>query len=423
MVLKKETEVLVVGAGPVGMFAALELAERGIAVELVDESWRTAARSYALALHPRSLQLLDAMGLLEELLQHGHRVDSVAFYEGGERRAEVALADVLDTLPFLLVLPQDRLERALSRRLTEKGVEVHWNRRLAGFEQRLDRGDRRVVAQLEVLAEEDVGYGVSGFVAEERVRVACDFLIGADGHRSSVRRLLGLDFGKIGTAGDQVYAVFEQQARPPSPTEVRVVLGDATADVLWPLAPDRLRWSFELTDPRGLVSNRAKGRLAVHLGGDVFPYLDHHDLARLIAERAPWSGAEAEGELNWSVAVRFERRLVPRFGDGRVWLAGDAAHLTGPVGVQSMNVGLREAHELAWRIAEVVQSKEQDGLMVEYDSERMAEWRRLFSIGSPVEITASAPGWVARRADRLITCLPVSGEELSAMGRKIGLAF
>ena len=424
MTMKRETEVLVVGAGPVGMFAALELAERGVDVTLIDESWRTAARSYALALHPRSLQLLDGVGLLDGLLADGHRVDSVVFYEGGERRAEVALGDVLDAFPYLIVLPQDRLERALSARLEEKGVEVLWNRRLAGFEQRLSGGDRRVVAQLEVLGEDEVGYGVGGYVAEERVRLACDFMIGADGHRSAVRRLLGLDFDRVGEGGDQVFAVFEQLAPPPAPREVRVVLGEDSANVLWPLAPDRLRWSFELTDPRGLVSQRSKGRLAVHLGGDVFPYLDHDDLVRLVAERAPWPGAApSDGELTWSVAVRFERRLVSRFGDGRVWLAGDAAHLTGPVGVQSMNVGLREAHELAWRAAEIVESGGEDGLLVDYESERQGEWRRLLGLGGAIEITASAPAWVARGADRLITCLPVSGDELSAMGRRIGLAM
>jgi 2-polyprenyl-6-methoxyphenol hydroxylase-like FAD-dependent oxidoreductase len=427
MFRKQETEVLVVGAGPVGMFAALSLAERGVEVTLIDESWRPTARSYALALHPHSLELLDGVGLVEELMDKGHRIDAVAIYEGGERRAELPLSELPGGFPFLLVLPQDRLERALSRRLKEKGVTVRWNRRLAGFEQHGRDGEPCVVAQVEELSKESVGYGVatSEWVVEERSRVVSSFVIGADGHRSAVRRLLGIDFEKVpgpGADADEVFAVFELEAAPPAPHEVRVVLAEGTSNVLWPLGAERLRWSFQLADPEGLVAQRSKGRLAVQLGGDVFPYLDRDDLARLVAERAPWSGnGPGHGELDWSVAVRFERRLAGRFGDGRVWLAGDSAHLAGPVGVQSMNVGLREAHELAWRMAEVLHAGGGDDLLAAYDRERRAEWRRLLGLeGAPAVADGAAP-WVSRHAGRLVSCLPASGEELSLLARKIGI--
>lgn len=426
MFRKQETEVLVVGAGPVGMFTALSLAERGVKVELIDESWRTTARSYALALHSHSLELLDGAGLVEELLEGGHRIDAVVFYEGEERRSELTLSDLPGGFPFLLVIPQDRLERSLSRRLKEKGVPVHWNRRLAGFEQHTSNGGRRVVAQVEELGKESVGYGVatSEWVVEERSRVVSQFLIGADGHRSAVRRLLGFDFDRAGAEGGEVYAVFEVQAPPPVPGEVRVVLGKETSDVLWPLDDNRLRWSFQLLDPEGLVAQRSKGRLAVQLGGDVFPYLDRDDLARLVAERAPWSGDgghATDDELTWSVAVRFERRLASRFGDGRVWLAGDAAHLAGPVGVQSMNIGLKEAHELAWRIAEVLHADGGDDLFEDYDRQRHAEWNTLLGLDGPAEAAAGAAPWVERHAHRLIPCLPASGDDLTLLARRVGL--
>jgi len=425
MFRKQETEVLVVGAGPVGMFTALSLAERGVGVDLIDESWRTTARSYALALHSHSLELLDGVGLVDELMGDGHRIDAVAFYEGGERRAELSLADLPGGFPFLLVLPQDRLERALSRRLKEKGVPVHWNRRLAGFEQRSTEGDGKVVAQVEELGKESVGYGVatSEWVVEQRARVVSKFLLGADGHRSAVRRLLGFDFEKVGGGGDEVFAVFEMEAEPPAPHEVRVVLTEDTVNVLWPLGPERQRWSFQLREPQGLVSQRAKGRLAVQLGGDVFPYLDREDLSRLVAERAPWSGkGPGGGELAWSVAVRFEHRVASRFGDGRVWLAGDAAHLTGPIGVQSMNVGLSEGHELAWRIAEVLHGDGSDELFADYDRQRREEWSRLLGLEGAPSAADGAPDWVAGHADRLVSCLPASGEDLSLLARRIGLA-
>src|SRR5262245_17445810 len=82
-----ETQVLIVGAGPVGLFAALRLAQAGIAVEVIDEQWRPAAHSYALGLHPSSLALLDEAGLGDELTEAGARVPSMSLFQRRERRA------------------------------------------------------------------------------------------------------------------------------------------------------------------------------------------------------------------------------------------------------------------------------------------------------------------------------------------------
>ena len=114
---------LVVGAGPVGLFTALLLADQGVPVRIVDEEFRTAAHSYALALHPRSLQLLDRAGVTADLLRQGYRVETVAFYEGSQRRGEMKLADVGGDFPYVLVMPQSVLEGVLERRLKEHGVK------------------------------------------------------------------------------------------------------------------------------------------------------------------------------------------------------------------------------------------------------------------------------------------------------------
>ena len=104
MFRKKQPEVVVAGAGPVGMFVALRLAEAGIRVEVVDEAWNRGARSYALALHPDSLALLDGVGLAGEVLKAGHRIDAVAIYDRCWRRAELSFAGLAGEFLFVLVL-------------------------------------------------------------------------------------------------------------------------------------------------------------------------------------------------------------------------------------------------------------------------------------------------------------------------------
>src|SRR5208283_1145070 len=110
---EEQTEVLVVGPGPVGLLTALLLAEAGLEVRIIDREERTTTRSYACALHPRVLRLLDQFGLAETLVPLGRKVQTVAFYDGAARRAEVKLSSKAGRFPFLLILPQSALEGAL----------------------------------------------------------------------------------------------------------------------------------------------------------------------------------------------------------------------------------------------------------------------------------------------------------------------
>lgn len=411
---KHETEALVAGAGPVGMLAALALAERGVTVEVVDEEWRPASRSYALALHPATLELLDEAGLARDLFEEGHRVTRVAFYDGAERRAELSLADLPGAFPFLLVLPQKALERVLEERLAGHRVKVRWNHRLADLA--LD-GDRPT-ATVERLAKESTGYSVATtvWVVEAESAVTAQAVVGADGHRSRVRQALGVELEALGEP--ELYAVFEFTSDAPRMDEVRVVLHEHTTSVLWPLGGDRFRWSFQVESSTVDVTRPDKSRLAVQVGRHAYPYLSREDLAGLIERRAPWFEGSI-GDLEWSVAVRFERRLAASFGRDGVWLAGDAAHLAPPAGVHSMNLGLAEAHDLAERIAGVLRQGASRDLFEAYGRERRSGWQRL--LGGEVEAGPEASDWVRRRAGRILPCLPASGEDLDRLLGQLGL--
>src|SRR4051794_9483343 len=118
---QERPEVLVAGAGPVGLMATLVLAEQGIQVQIVDQEKRPAARSYALALHPQSLRLLDEVGLADGLLARAHRIERLAFYEGMERRAELDPTPPPGGIPLVAALPQQNLAGGVGRGLKRRG--------------------------------------------------------------------------------------------------------------------------------------------------------------------------------------------------------------------------------------------------------------------------------------------------------------
>src|SRR5438128_1806367 len=149
-----QTEVLVVGAGPIGLWTALLLAEAGIEVSLIDCEMRTAARSYACGLHPHTLKLFSRVGLSEAVLAKGRPIPKVAFYDREARRAELNFPKVGQDFPFLVILPQNALESLLEEQLVKAGVHVHWNHRFASFTEEQDQ----LAATIEELAGTSTGY-------------------------------------------------------------------------------------------------------------------------------------------------------------------------------------------------------------------------------------------------------------------------
>ncbi len=119
-----QTEVLVTGAGPVGMLTALLLAQNGIKTRIIDQESRTAGHSYSCALHPRSIKLLYQAGLADQAIEFGRRIDTVGFYEGNTRRAEVRFSELPVEYPFALVLEQSSLENLLEQKLRQAQVRV-----------------------------------------------------------------------------------------------------------------------------------------------------------------------------------------------------------------------------------------------------------------------------------------------------------
>ena len=390
----QDTEVLVLGAGPVGLFSALWLSERGVRVTIVDKYQRSALHSYALALHPLTLRMLDELGLAEALVEHGHPLERIAIYENETRVAEIELSALGGSFPLVLVLPQLLLEAALEKRLEENGVQVLWGHQLLTFDDDQDA----VTALVGRMPPDGNPSDPSEPPTVSTSRIRSSFLIAADGSDSLARRTLGVECTNVGSPIH--YGLLEFQSTLQSPEQMSLVIRDESTDVLWPIGADRGRWSVQLQD----LSRPP----------------DAASLKERIGRRAPWFEADAS-TTDWITTVSFQRGLAERFGRGRVWLAGDAAHGASPIGVQSMNVGFHEAYDLVRRMTDILRKNASFELLRYYNEERSREWKMLLGITNRLRMRPETPKWAQRLALRLVPSLPASGRDLNALLGQVGL--
>src|SRR6185436_8129185 len=274
---------------------------------------------------------------------------------------------------------------------------------------RLDASAEGVACSIDRIDSDSSGYGVAhaGGVVGRTFERQVPLVIGADGHASLVRRQLGIERQSTGPAGTVAVFELDREGFPADLLEIearrelRITFAGGLRSVWWPLPGERTRLGFELPAETGPTTARDKSRLP-----SIVPWLastlDDRRLAELAAERLPWHAAPS-GRLMWSVAVRFERALAESFGRGRVWLAGDAAHLAFPFGVNSMNEGIAEALDLAARCGRVLAGAEPLATLEAYGSERLARWRALLVAGQDgAKGTMDGDPWLAANASGIL---------------------
>jgi len=395
----RDPEVLVVGAGPVGLVAAVFLQQYGVRVEIVDMHQRTTQHSYALAIHPRTLRILDQAELSEGLIGAGRKLTKVAYYEGRERRAEIDYSALASKHPYLLVVRQSLLERAAEEALRRQKLKVLWGHRL----QSLAVDGAAIRAEVAKLDQVTTGYPVARtewlVARSETIRPA--YVIGADGYNSAVRRMAGIDMAEHGRG--QVFSIYEIEATGDLPAEVRVILDPDLTSVYWPLEEGRCRWGFQIQDASEHEASMER-------------------LEQLVTARAPWWTARPI-QIYWSTLALFEGRLARSLGTGGIWLAGDAAHQAAPVGVHSLNSGLVEARELAARISAIRRAWEAPSRLEEFATETHEAWQRLLGADRTVRALPGADPWVRQSAERIVSCIPASGDDLEPLLEQIGLTI
>lgn len=398
MLGKQRSEVLVVGAGPTGLYTAQRLAQQGVKVELVDKHSRSGAHSYALALHPRSLRLLEPSGITAELVKQGHRVERVAFWVDGAERAVLDFTKLKGEHGYVLVLPQSSLEGVLAERLAAEGVRVRWNHRLESI--RAEGQDLTAeVVQLDQVAS---GYPIARleWTVMKSIKAQTQFVVGADGYHSHLRERLGIRYEQHGPL--ETFSVFEFESNQSSGNEMRIVFDEELGSVFWPMKGNRCRWSFQITHPHQHEPTRSR-------------------LNDFIRARAPWF-PPVTGEIHWSSMVQFDRRMATSMGRDRIWLAGDAAHLASPVGVQSMNTGLVDAHEISAALVKILREDGSPDLLAGYNDSRLEELDTLFG-NLTVKASADAEDWVKTLARQIATTVPATAGDLEQLLAQIGLEY
>ena len=391
--------VLIAGAGPVGLALAVGLRRFGIDCRVVDAAAERSIHSKALGVAPRTLEAFGRAGPAERAVAAGHPVRGGRLHAAGRAIGEIDVRGVESAYPFVLILPQSETERLLAERLEELGGGVERSVALSGFTQ----DAAGVTATLR---------HADG--REEAARSA--WLVGCDGAHSAVRHGLGFDFAGSRYAEGFVLA------------DLRVefaVDGDALPD-------DRLnvflhRDGFLAFFPMGDKCPAAAGRPLWRIVADLPAATVPSDAApsrptlaelqALVDVRGP--GGLRLAEPVWTSGFNVSRRQAPRYRDGRVFLAGDAAHIHSPAGGQGMNTGIQDAENLAWKLATTVRGDAGTGLLDSYEAERRPVAARVLRLTDRMTKAVTLHDPVAGfLRDRLAGAL-----KLPAVGRRAAAAL
>jgi 2-polyprenyl-6-methoxyphenol hydroxylase-like FAD-dependent oxidoreductase len=331
--------ILIVGAGPVGLTMAAELSRFGVNVRIIDQSPHPTETSKALVIWSRTLELIDRMGCTQAFLDAGLRAHGASLRAGRTVLGRPRFDDIACAYNFALMIPQRDTERLLLEHLRSFGIDVERQIELLTFVQR----DDGVEATL-------------GRPDGRRETVLTPWLLGCDGAHSAVRHGLNIEFHGSTQGDDWLIADVRLDGEHVPPfDEISIFFHRDGPFVIFPLPGGRAR----------VIATRGKTDLA-HPRSD--PTIT--DVQSMIDQRA--GGGFSASDPVWLANFRINERKVSQYRHGRVFLAGDAAHIHSPAGGQGMNTGMQDAINLAWKLAMVLHGDARASLLDSYSPERNA---------------------------------------------------
>jgi len=326
-----DIDVLIVGAGPVGLFLANECARRGLRHRLIEARSVQSVHSKALAIFPRTLEIFDMAGVVEPFLEEANRVTAVSVIAHGRQLAHMRFAPEDSPYKFIAMVPQNVTEMLLARELRRRGGDVEYETRFVAADQQ---------GEFVQVTLDRKG---------ERATLRASFVIGCDGAHSSVRHALGLHLEGGEYETPFMLADIETNEELPA-DEMQLCPSEHGPLAIFPMSTSRRRIVATIDQAQGDAPSLELVR-------------------ELLRQRAP-RGIEARS-LYWSSYFKIHHRSVAQLRLGRVFLAGDAAHIHSPFGGQGMNTGLHDAWNLAWKLDLVQRGHGNASLLDSYGAERI----------------------------------------------------
>ncbi|MFC5744427.1 FAD-dependent monooxygenase [Actinomadura rugatobispora] len=361
--------VIVVGAGPTGLMLAGDLAAAGVPVTVLEKRALESNLTRAFGVHARTLEILDMRGCADELVPQGR---PVGMFRPQMGRGDLSLSfrHPESRFPFVLIVPQARTEALLLRRAEELGAKIETGAEVTGLEQ--DAGG--------------VALEVNGAPGP-----AADYVVGCDGAHSRVRALLGVGF--TGRNYDTKLLLADIRTTSRMQEGINGLMGRDGA-ILFPAFGDG--WY------RAVIWDRAQQGVPLEAPLGVAEVLE--SIRRI-------SGRDIDiEEMRWSTRFLTERRQADRYRVGRVFLAGDAAHVNSPMGSLGMNTGIQDAANLAWKLIAAHRGRAPDWLLDSYQTERHPVGRTALKISDLLLRSAVAPRAVhvvRPYAARLVLAIPL----------------
>src|SRR3990167_2006225 len=326
------TPVLIVGAGPSGLMMAYELARQGISFRIIDKKAEQTQFSNAAALQTRTLEILKQIGLINDFLRAGQKCRAICFYDKGKEFARASFDNLNSVYPFILTLPQSTTEQILNENLARLHHQVERSRELVAVKANFN----------------DIEATIKHSDGEEEV-IRCQWLLGCDGAHSTVRdkcafQFPGEDLSEQFIVADGTLDSFLRR------DEIHIFSADGQMLGIFPLGENRYR----------LAGN-------TNLGYERKTFTEN-DIKTIIEERS--HEQLSARNVSWISPFWIHSKMCEEMRKGNIFLLGDAAHIHSPVGGQGMNTGLQDAHNLAWKLALVIQGRADEKLLDSYQDER-----------------------------------------------------
>lgn len=342
----KNTQVVIIGAGPTGLSLACQLIRYGIDFIIIDDKPSTTALSKAMVVHARSMEIFDQIGLAEKMIAQGKNTKRINILVQGEKQGDFDLSHIgegMSKFPFMLTLEQSKTEAVLHAYIKSHQKKVYWN---TSFQSQEETEDGVLV---KVVDESGNVYAIQA-----------DYLVGCDGAHSPVRHSLDLSFEGTTYAKDFYVADLDIDWKH-SYEKLSVCLGKNTFVLFFPMK-DKQRFRIIGMVPESISVEQK-------LDIDQIIKRIHQDGKVLFDIK----------QIHWSSHYRVHTRMSDTFVKGRCFLAGDAGHIHTPAGGQGMNTGIQDAYNLAWKIAFKLQGHDIPSLLESYNQERKENSHHLLS--------------------------------------------